>query len=106
MNNLAKEWVKALRSGEYEQGRGYLCANGAWCCLGVLHDIAHDGYWYSDGDSVWFAETGHPTPAAFPPPPTMNAVGLSYRQATRLAKMNDTGRTFDEIADEIERMLK
>lgn len=29
-------WLKALRSGEYEQGRGILEAGGAFCCLGVL----------------------------------------------------------------------
>lgn len=34
-------WVKALRSGEYEQGKNCLkTADGKYCCLGVLTDLA------------------------------------------------------------------
>jgi hypothetical protein len=33
-------WLKALRSGEYKQGRGQLRdANNNFCCLGVLCNI-------------------------------------------------------------------
>jgi len=32
-----KEWIQALRSGTYRQGRNELLTNaGAYCCLGVL----------------------------------------------------------------------
>jgi hypothetical protein len=40
------QWVAALRSGEYEQGRSYLRSkdpnggNDKFCCLGVLCDLA------------------------------------------------------------------
>lgn len=38
---LVKQWVKALRSGKYKQGRKTLRAkNDEYCCLGVLCDIA------------------------------------------------------------------
>lgn len=41
MNPAVKEqWVQALRSGEYEQGAAFLKANGKYCCLGVLCDLA------------------------------------------------------------------
>lgn len=41
MNPEVKEqWLRALRSGEYEQGRRYLNNNGKFCCLGVLCDLA------------------------------------------------------------------
>lgn len=33
-------WLKALRSGEYEQGQGFLNRRGKFCCLGVLCDLA------------------------------------------------------------------
>ena len=33
-------WLTALRSGEYEQGQGYLNNDGKFCCLGVLCDLA------------------------------------------------------------------
>lgn len=40
MNKEIKaEWVKALNSGEYEQGSGYLRANDSFCCLGVLCEV-------------------------------------------------------------------
>lgn len=37
------KWLKALRSGEYKQGRGQLCIQDRYCCLGVACVIAgHD----------------------------------------------------------------
>ena len=37
---IKARWVKALRSGEYEKGRGVLKQDGKYCCLGVLCEIA------------------------------------------------------------------
>lgn len=43
-----RKWVKALRSGKYEQGRGLLKdSQGAFCCLGVACDISGLGEWYA-----------------------------------------------------------
>lgn len=36
---LKTEWVAALRSGDYEQGRSQLSYDGKYCCLGVLCEI-------------------------------------------------------------------
>lgn len=37
---IKKQWVAALRSGEYEQGFGVLReAENKYCCLGVLTDL-------------------------------------------------------------------
>lgn len=36
LNDAAKKWVAALRSGEYRQGKGALVTeDGKYCCLGV-----------------------------------------------------------------------
>ena len=36
-----KDWVSALRSGQYKQGRGYLRSkNNEYCCLGVACELA------------------------------------------------------------------
>lgn len=41
MNQEIKaRWVAALRSGEFEQGKDYLCEDGKYCCLGVLSELA------------------------------------------------------------------
>lgn len=34
------EWTAALRSGQYTQGRSYLCDGTNYCCLGVLAEEA------------------------------------------------------------------
>ncbi len=43
---IAKQWVTALRSGQYRQGTGQLRQDDKFCCLGVLcnlHAQAHPG---------------------------------------------------------------
>lgn len=42
MNDNAKKWIEALRSGEYRQGRSALCRDGGYCCLGVACAIYVD----------------------------------------------------------------
>lgn len=34
------KWLEALRSDEFVQGKNYLCADGNYCCLGVLSELA------------------------------------------------------------------
>ena len=40
---IADMWTAALKSGEYTQGKGYLCSESKrgkeYCCLGVLCDL-------------------------------------------------------------------
>lgn len=38
--DLKAKWIEALRSGEYEQASGQLRLDGAYCCLGVLCEVA------------------------------------------------------------------
>lgn len=45
--NIKKKWVKALRSGKYEQGQGCLQESGKYCCLGVLCDVYDKNLWMS-----------------------------------------------------------
>lgn len=37
---IKKLWLKALRSGDYEQTKGTLRSNVGFCCLGVLCNLA------------------------------------------------------------------
>lgn len=41
---IRRMWLKALRSGQYHQGEGYLCQTtpkgDVFCCLGVLAELA------------------------------------------------------------------
>lgn len=60
MNQEVKQaWLQALRSGEYKQGNGNLHKGDAFCCLGVLCDIAA-----KQGIGKWMYED-EPWPATF-----------------------------------------
>ena len=54
-SELKKNWIEALRSGEYKQGtgrlRGYSLNDNTevFCCLGVLCEISNDFVRTSDG---------------------------------------------------------
>jgi hypothetical protein len=93
---IAMDWVKALRSGKYEQGQGTLkTEDGKFCCLGVLREIGYAPMSYtwdgslSDRDSEVCGMSNVGT----------ECVGMTQSE---LAKLNDGGATFDEIADLIE----
>lgn len=45
MNDNAKRWVEALRSGKYEQGKNGLRTKDKFCCLGVACDIYDNTIW-------------------------------------------------------------
>lgn len=134
MNPEIKElWLAALRSGEYTQTQSALAANGSYCCLGVLCEVAaqqgvpvavqpvavHDGNTFKSYDG----ETG------ILPNSVRGWAGLENgnpltnvkRYVTRnpyegdeledielnfsLAELNDEGWSFADIADIIERDL-
>lgn len=92
---LKAKWIEALRSGEYPQGNGFLEKDGHYCCLGVLCAI-QDEQWKKqfEGGSL-YTET---------PPESLNG-GLSGAERRELAKQNDIGIKFVEIADYIENNL-
>jgi hypothetical protein len=102
-SELLNQWVSALRSGKYNQGRLRLRSlDDHYCCLGVLCDVYDGDAWqktYSDnyyfyGDSIALA------------PLIKNTVGLSDDEINKLMKMNDAeGLSFLKIADYIQENL-
>lgn len=96
--------MKALRSGEYEQGHGQLCKDGKkWCCLGVLCNLPEvPGEWVGDG---YKAGRG-PIRTGTLPGAVRNQVELSGIREEILIDLNDNKRiNFKEIADWIEKNL-
>jgi len=97
---IKTKWLAALRSDDYAQAKGKLRQYGRkkFCCLGVLADIngeawkAHDKrYWTTaGGDRGMYCDHG---------------TGLGYDDAMGLIDLNDSGRTFLEIADHVEANL-
>lgn len=107
LNDVAKEWVKALRSGEYTQGKTYLrSADDKFCCIGVLCDLAVEaGIIPAPTEKSEYAYIfgGLCTP----PKEVKNWAGLASYDAAygneSLTRDNDVrGKTFTEIADIIE----
>lgn len=90
---LKTKWVAALRSGNYKQGKGVLYSKyqNTFCCLGVLGNIMGISKEYLHGKGLlWAFESKSP---------------LSSLTESELSRMNDTGSTFSEIADHIEKIL-
>jgi hypothetical protein len=133
--DIKEQWLAALRSGEYEQGTGMLHRVGQdgapdrFCCLGVLSHLAHkagiiDKRMMTDekGDTYY----SYGSDAAYMPQQVCDWAGVEwdderaemydvtqYEAAGRympagectLAKANDRGEAFEEIADTIEKFV-
>ena len=102
---IARKWVKALRSGEYKQGRGRLRNRDRFCCLGVLcnlHAQAHPKIASEQLNTTSYLGEEYALPSI-----VMNWVGVSspnrllHYRGGGLATMNDTGASFDQIAQVI-----
>lgn len=118
-----KQWVAALRSGEYKQGSGklrqqavddngdYTAAKQEFCCLGVLCDLVEPNQWMQKEHSWANGRSGNPDDTGMPRDGLQKKLGLdkpasrsngSNTIAEKLAQLNDDGHTFEEIANWIE----
>lgn len=132
LNDNAKKWVEALRSGEFRQVQQRLRGLNnevhgpefRYCCLGVaceLYKQAHPGIAQWDEDHIFYPdinegedEYGDPDPEGSEdqlPFTVMNWLGLHHNggnygdpenEEESLIHKNDSGSTFQEIADLIE----
>ena len=134
MDQRVKElWLKALRSGEYDQSTHQLktvTMDGfGYCCLGVLCDLyikdTGNGKWDYVGLNGWIVdddEAGSLSSDVELIPTVAQWAGLSSdptlpftfqmlngepgnREFTYLASLNDNGCTFSQMADLIEHLV-
>lgn len=117
------KWLKALRSGKYEQADGKLYdGDNQFCCLGVLCDIyrkerkvGFDKMW--DGVNFFANEEDRETlddHDGVLPPSVVSWAGLKTEspavrvngELTQLSALNDSGEySFEELAKIIEKQL-
>lgn len=107
------KWVEALRSGEYDQGNGFLHKKGRFCCLGVACVIMD--YTKTDLDHAHVILKGEENlrrdfrkiPKAIKGHGHGNSESVGgYNPVVEfLVHLNDNGRSFEEIADWIEKYL-
>jgi hypothetical protein len=109
---IKQKWVDALRSGEYQQTQRRLHDENGFCCLGVLCDLygkennvewEHSSY---NNNAYMFQDMATILPLSVV---EWSGVGegnpLVNDGDSSLAKLNDQGSTFNEIADVIEHQL-
>ncbi len=111
---IFSNWIKALRSGEYDQIEGNLHDGGnGYCCLGVYCEISKrqtKGKWFDTDSCSYFEDDEGYNDEAIPPPGVKNyfadSMNIEFDNAENffdnLAGANDAGFSFDEIADIIE----
>lgn len=87
---VKRKWVKALMSGDYTQGNGYLYYDGTYCCLGVLLEAAL---------------VGEPGPRPYLECDERLKAGITVDEQRALAKLNDEGVPFEIIAGLINESL-
>ena len=91
---LKAKWVLALRSGKYRQAqRALIDAAGGLCCLGVLQVVC-------TGEKPSSEQWGEGNQC-----PELIRDELRVSIQNTLARMNDGGKTFTEIADYIEKEI-
>lgn len=97
-----KEWVAALRSGNYKQGQGALRVDDCFCCLGVACDLFNNAKWERGTTRAsYFLGNMSCIPLA-----VSLVFGLSSKQENILMELNDNDKaTFAEIANYIEKEI-
>lgn len=112
-----KEWVAALRSGDYKQGKHTLRHEDSFCCLGVACDLAVKAGAVSYEVSFdWKTYLyGADKQSRILPKDVIEWLGLEEDDdphnprvgdyPTGLAQLNDDGVSFEDIADAIEKNL-
>lgn len=113
-----KEWVSALRSGQYKQITDNLCTDDGFCCLGVLCEINMDRFDMNKGSSYnntySYHMNGESEDTILPKAlclelglPKNNPEVYINGNLTTVAMLNDRyWFTFNEIADVIENDFK
>lgn len=102
-----RNWLKALRSGEYQQGRSHLYnkEENTWCCLGVLcHVIGVEADALNQRGMPYELDTQPKLPKATELS-TDFGIRLPGNKWEELSHLNDTGKSFKEIADLISKYV-
>ncbi len=114
MNQTVKEkWVSALRSGEYKQGKDFLRVDDKFCCLGVLCELAVENNVIDPAVEDLGDVFTYDGSASFLPDSVVKWSGLTspnpwvdYDNTDGpISEPNDSGLSFEYIADLIENQL-
>lgn len=96
------QWLTALRSGSYKQGKRFLHRGDQFCCLGVACDLNKDILGVKDL-GVHVEYDGY---HSILPPPLQQMLGLDYGTLDFLMRENDNGMSFTSIAAYLEKYFE
>ena len=99
-------WIRALKSGEFKQGKGYLERDGEYCALGILSllSLIEGQCTYNQIDGLGRFDNKRFTLSYN----TLNWAGMDLEdfkidviyegESTTIADLNDRGLSFKELA--------
>lgn len=109
---IAKIWINALKSGKYGQTKGVLKSDNGYCCLGVLCQISKLGEFKQliGNDIISFVLPSGNMSCSSLPSEVLGWADMAdelgnFNESdsfSTLSLLNDSGKTFAEIADIIE----
>lgn len=106
---IKAKWTAALRSGDYQQGKGSLNDQGKFCCLGVLCDLAVKDEVIGAPVIDEYGTASYADNTAYLPAEVMEWAGVERADPSagsfRLSWLNDDGAPFADIADRIDANL-
>lgn len=106
---IKQRWLDALRSGKYNQGSRVLRSeSNKYCCLGILCELVDPAGWRpapipSLSGMAYQYVAGDLHNVSMPSLTTLESVGLDAEIAEQLARWNDDGMSFADIANYIEK---
>jgi len=110
---IADKWIAALLSGEYKQAKGKLYDGEGYCCLGVLCKVLGGEFIKEDSyvnhiKDIWRCEhESEILPLSIKEKAGMASLSGEYNYDrsfdAQLTRDNDDGKTFEEIADIIDK---
>jgi hypothetical protein len=108
---VALQWMAALRSGDYVQAKNYLRDLGGFCCLGVAAEVYRqcggDAKWLGRGDGMPYQlVAGNSAASALLPYEVQNWLGIDKDVEHDFVNYNDVDElSFEEIAEQVEEDL-
>lgn len=97
---VKRKWVRALKSGKYGKGNGFLGFRGRYCCLGVLACEMVPEFAIIHYDKMRVG-----TSISFLPDDLAIMFGVDKDAQHDLANINDNSHTFEPVIAYIEEHL-
>ena len=101
-NYLKNKWIKPLRAGKYKQIKNRLKDHNGHCCMGVLCEISNKlPFILKPGTNYFSIEDFN----GIIPEKFLNLIKLERNVQIKAIGMNDSNKSFNEIADYLQEEL-